>query len=374
MIKLKDILKEAEGQKKKTQPKPAPKAAAKTAQPQVTAPKTSQGDPEFLKQVQKGLSNIPQGKPSPQPEDPEFLKQVHKGLANADSPAAQSADRISTRFTKPKSTEPMKVGKYEPNEKIPSMSQLAKDIDAGNEEDPMFKDFPKFDKEPDDDPFDVKKNNEKDWPEDDQIHGIGKSADRIANRLTKQQPTPEDPKSDPSIPSLSQLAKDMGDEEEPEDMFKDFPKFSAGEESGSEEWDQNPFGDPKTAKEPKDTRTGIEKGVDALKKGAKTVGQGIKKHAADMFKDKEPGEVPANWQPGSQDTQPVDKPMPTMKQTTKNGLTGKHWQWKPGQQVDIGFIKDLTVQKVDQHGAVLKGKNGSTYRFIPHRGLRKISN
>lgn len=293
-MKLKDILKEAEGfgagSNKKSEP-----------------------DLDFLKHVQKGLGSTMEP-PAKEPEqDLDFLNQVHKGLAKSPPPAAHAADRITNKMYDKNRPEQQKATQSGANQSPPSLSQLAKDVDSDE---------------------------------------------------TQQ-----------------------GDQED--DTFKDFPKFN---DADSEDWNQNPFGDP-DAGQNTDTRTGFQKGASAVGKGLKAAGQkagqlgkqlgqkagqvgkqlGQKaaQKASSFFNKGD--EVPSNWEPDSEPGKEDDSPMPSMSNVAKQGLTGKHWQWKPGQKVDIGFVKDLEVVKTDQYGAQLKSKNGSMYRFIPHRGLRKIA-
>lgn len=219
--------------------------------------------------------------------------------------------------------------------------------------------------------------------------GVQQTVDKIANRFYQK---PEEPKPqfspNDNIPSLSQLAKDSGAEEpvpaasQQDPALADLPKFN---DVDTPEWNHNPFGDPNVG-DNVDFRTGLQKGVDAI-------GQGIKKGFNKLKgnpltpepQTQQPGQIPQAWspdqsvQPQQQVPQEPDQQEPDMPKMASlaqkqagRGLGGKHWKWKPGQKVDVGFIKDLTVLGVDQYGAKLQAKNGGIYRFIPHRGLRKI--
>lgn len=291
------------------------------------------------------------------------------------------------------------------DDKVPSLASLAKSS-TEDEEDPDLKGFPKFKGEPEEHPFgdpdfkdpEPKKAKEPE-PEEEKPdpQAIGKAADRMANKFydkqkEKQAQAPVSPTLEPnkSIPSLAQLAKDSEPEEEPQapaispqndPALKGMPNFDHMEDP-----EENPFGDPHSGG-PEDFRTTAQKGAAAagqgLKKGAQAIGQGIKKGLS-SFQKGASQEVPKNWQKDQTPPQADDDaPMPSMasvaqgqqpEKAATNGLQGKHWNWKPGQKVDIGFVKGLTVVKVDQYGAQLKAKNGGIYRFVPHRGLRKISN
>lgn len=46
--------------------------------------------------------------------------------------------------------------------------------------------------------------------------------------------------------------------------------------------------------------------------------------------------------------------------------------WKVGDKINVGFVKDLEVMYKNKHGFVLKRANGVKYYFIPHKGLYKI--
>jgi hypothetical protein len=377
MMKLLDILKEDDEEKKKA-------AKAKPAKPKAKAATTPAAPPK-------------------------------------DNSIAQSADRMIANFGKNKSQAATPNKPAAPADKpVPSLASLAKQNEPQVEPDPL-KGFPKFDQEPEEHPFGHPEffGNDQSQPEDEEepqqkgnmtqkepdqdldfLKHVQKglsnvdspaaqAADRIANNMyqrPEQQPLKG---ADKPPPSLASLARDIDNDDEKDnetdkedDLFKDFPTFN---DEDSEEWNQNPFGDPDSGQNP-DFRTGIQKGADAIGQGLKAasqkigqtgkqLGKKIGQKASDMFKkDKE---VPQNWEPGQKSATEPDKaddsPMPSMSNVAKQGLQGKHWQWKPGQKVDIGFVKDLEVMKTDQYGAQLKSKNGSIYRFIPHRGLRKIS-
>jgi hypothetical protein len=391
MIKLTELFKsinEAEKAKAKAKPaaaKPAPKAAAAPAQAPVAPAPVAKEPP--LSSFDKNLAAFTKERPAPQAEplpatqsDHGFLNQVKQGLSKADKfmsqePAATTAPVAPLPPAPPAS--PTNVPGGDP--------VTALDPDA-------LKAFQKG-------------LSKVDSP-------AAQSADRITNKMYKRPEKQEVEPSDKPIPSLAQLAKDAGEEEEPKPEDTEDPALAGLPKFDDTEPEENPFGDPH-AGQPDDFRTGTQKGLDAFKKGAKAAGQaakkgaqvagqGIKKNiskgaaaiASRLTKPAEPDAVPSNWQQPSapasaapSEEEPEageDGPMPSVAsvakstdkpaEKSKNGLAGKHYQWKPGQQVDIGFVKDLTVLKVDQYGAQLKGKNGGVYRFVPHRGLRKISN
>ena len=214
---------------------------------------------------------------------------------------------------------------------------------------------------------------------------VAQAADRIANKFYKRADPPSSSGAGDKVPSLSQLAKDVGsnDSKEDDSTFKDFPKFD-------KEPEELPFGNPVTKEPERDYSTtplhnsnpynsgqkmtkpslmqkvgqGLKKGVSALGKGAQNISQKAK-------------EVPSTWKKPNQPvtTNQSSEPMPSMASTAAQGIADKTWRsWKPGSTKNIGFVRDLTVVDVDQYGARLKGKNGAIYRFVPHRGLRKISN
>jgi hypothetical protein len=323
-------------------------------------------------------------------EDKEKVKSKKKADSapeKKDDSIGAAADRIAQRFTaKPK---------LEPSDKpIPSLAQLSKgsDKEDSDKTDPALKGLPKFDKEPEEHPFGDPDFEPGSFHKPDP-QAIGKAADRITNKFqdnerekAKQRP-PMSTVPDKGIPSLAQLAKDAEPEEEPatptvspqnDPALSGMPNFDHMAEP-----EEEPFGDPTAGQN--DFRTAAQKAKDV-------VGQGIKKGLA-AFKGG--NKVPANWEKDktpAEPTTPEDdaQGMPSMAAVAQqaapaqatpeaepkatNGLQGKHWKWKPGQKVDVGFVKGLTVVKVDQYGAQLQAKNGAMYRFVPHRGLRKISN
>lgn len=334
-------------------------------------------------------------------EDKEKVKSKKKVTAPEspkDDSIGASADRIAQRFAK--NAEKPKLA---PSDKpIPSLTQLTKTAKSDEKEDdktdPQIKGMPKFDKEPDEHPHGDPAFTPGSFAKPDPS-AIGNAADRITNKFQDderekaKQREPLNQAPNKSIPSLAQLAKDVPDEEKPEapaispqndPALKGMPNFDHMAEP-----EEEPFGDPTTGQN--DFRTTTQKATAAagqgLKKGAQAVGQGIKKGLASFTK----GQVPQNWQkdqtpPDASTPEDDAQGMPSMSSVAQqaapkadekpstNGLQGKHWKWKPGEKVDIGFVKGLTVVKVDQYGAQLQSKNGAMYRFVPHRGLRKISN
>ncbi len=396
MMKLTELFKSineaekaAKAKEKPAAAKPAPKAAAPAAKPAAVAPPAPAEKP--LSAFDKNLAAFTKERPAePAPQvpatqsDPDFLAHVRHGLGKSmkQQPQQQAPAPVAPLPPAPP-VSPTNVPGADP--------VTALDPDA-------LKAFQKG-------------LSKVDSP-------VAQSADRMANRMYKRPEKQEVEPSDKPIPSLAQLAKDA-EEEEPKPEDTEDPALAGLPKFDDTEPEENPFGDPH-AGQPDDFRTGTQKGLDAFKKGAKAVGkvagqvakkgaqaagQGIKKGvskgaaaiASRLTKPAEPDSVPSNWQQPSapasaapSEEEPEageeeDGPMPSVASVAKtatapaaekpkNGLAGKHYQWKPGQQVDIGFVKDLTVLKVDQYGAQLKGKNGGVYRFVPHRGLRKISN
>lgn len=249
-------------------------------------PKTQQ-DPDFLKAIQKGLNNLKPGNPVREPEQQPI---------------------------------PTPMQKYQPNDDIPSLAQLAKG--AEEPEDPALAGLPKFDQQPEEDPFgnpDFQMPNQQ-APDGSQFQTLPQ---RTASAVKK---------------TIGQAAAGAGN------ALRNFGKDRGAAPSPAMAKTNNPAGQDAMAGLPPNWKTDPEQDV-----------------------EKEP----------ATGTEPkADDDMPTLRSLSKQRFGRDVFKdtsskWRVGDIVRVGTQDGFKVQRKDPNGWVITRK-GQNYKFIPHGGLFKV--
>lgn len=246
-----------------------------------------QQDPDFLKAIQKGLNNLKPGNPVRDPE-PQPI--------------------------------PTPMPQYEPNDKIPSLTQLAKG--AEEPEDPALAGLPKFDQEPEQEPFgnpDFQMPNQQ-APDGSQFQTLPQ---RTASAVKK---------------TIGQAAAGAGN------ALRNFGKDRGAAPSPAMAKTNNPGGQDSMAGLPPNWKT-------------------------DPEHDKEP-------EPATGTEPQPDDDMPTLRSLSKQRFGRDVFKdtsskWRVGDIVRVGTQDGFKVQRKDPNGWVLTRK-GQNYKFIPHGGLFKV--
>jgi hypothetical protein len=377
-MKLKDVFLEAENKPKKVKAKPkdSPKKQTKTEpkkepkEPEAKGGNPFRSDPawdKFFSSATKKKSDQKQKKPKIQ-KDPEFLKQVQKGLNKAEK------DR---RFGKPDL--PPASSKIDPLDKdIPSLSSLAKQaMDEPEHDGDMFKDFPKFDQ-----------TQEPDFSEPIPQEPLEVGDDDI---IPSPPPLPKNKQADPPPVStdpdfLQQVQHGLA-----ASTFGGRPKKTTQSGAGSD-YLNTPFaaygrmpnqGQTKPQKEPP-KQTVLQKAAAAVGKTASTV----KQKAGDIFKNS-----PNKAQPSAALADPHTGFQPNMKQvlspSDSNSLLGQlsmqkygknifnnvEPKWKAGEMVKIGSIVYKVIKRDGPAyivGRVYNDGTLNTFKFFPGGGMPRI--
>ncbi len=235
-------------------------------------------------------------------QDPDFLKAIQKGLSNL-KPGAPVGDQ----------PEPKPLANHQPDEKIPSLAQLAKG--AEEPEDPALAGLPKFDEpqQSDDDAF---------------------------GNPDFTMPQQTDPSVFQTIPQKTTSA-----------VKKTVGQAAAGVRNAIKNFGQDRGTNPSPAM----AKTNNPNDTDGLPSTWNSPS----------------GEPP---DPGSQPGDSND--MPTLRSLSKQRF-GKDVfkdtssKWRVGDIVRVGTLDGFKVHRKDPNGWVLSRK-GQNYKFIPHGGLFKV--
>lgn len=263
------------------------------------------GHPDFSDEPKMMYKND-QDNPKVQ-QDPDFLKAIQKGLSNL-KPGAPVGSQ----------PEPKPMANHQPDEKIPSLAQLAKG--AEEPEDPALAGLPKFDQpqQSDDDAFGNPDFN---------------------------MPQQTDPSVFQTLPQKTTSA-----------VKKTVGQAAAGVRNAIKNFGKDRGTEPTPAMgQPSMAKTNNPNDVDGLPSSWKTPS----------------GEDPSTG------TQPGDSnDMPTLRSLSKQRF-GKDVfkdtssKWRVGDIVRVGTLDGFKVHRKDPNGWVLSRK-GQNYKFIPHGGLFKV--
>lgn len=238
-----------------------------------------------------------------QTEDEE--KKDDKKKPEKDDSIGKSADRITGNFYKKK--DKPKDQPKDDDKPIPSLSQLAKDIDKDKKDDPL-KDLPKFDKQPEDPGFDFNDPKEK---KPSFLSKVGKGASNIAKNLGHQ-----------AGQAVKKGAKTAAD------------------------------------------KTGVTKAVNKVKDLSMDPDDFQATQAAvPLNVDKQPDKTPDSWK-STKNGMPLLSKMSQQK-FGKNAFASNKGtnNWKAGDTVDIGFMKGFKVDRYENNGWIVS-RGGKKFKYI----------